>query len=583
MPTPPPDPEHYRHEVQNRVQSLLSGQRPRHPILSQYSTRRLILEGLLEEVRIYRLNKEKQVLKAREDAARMHERRGEGGQASSRRDGREKEQGESSHHGRRRDKLGEEDRQPLLGEDDQSSGFIMSGGASGPPLSDEAAAQPKHSFPGDPKKNHGHSRLHSPLPGSSQGKQRLDRHGKPLVRSKRGWRDATPGPFPEYKFKKGPMLGLGDHLRERFQWGVDSYHLQQRRKERRERGSLDERRKVRKGKGAEEDKKGREKEEKPMSKSEGKRPVEQDHSSHSPKGGPSGEARSTGRKEHARHVEKITGDKHAKQQERGRHRIRSQRREAHDSQAETARNVNAEADARSKGERRARHEAEASHSSTHRGTRGSKPQIPVYEQTPQSQRVEARERAQAKQSDVNEENSQRTVYLDRSTNEEPSQLADDARAPPHLGTTATTATKWWSDRSDTSSDDSRHDPCDNNDEQYFSDHFIEELRSRTGSVASDFTTPRSQGPTGGKHGHRQLSPVDELHREADQSLPEHKNSPALPSGRATSGSHPLPEISVHTPSDSGRSSVSQRIWAQKLASEVNEPDHDTDEAGRRKP
>ncbi|KAL5401181.1 hypothetical protein PMIN03_011732 [Paraphaeosphaeria minitans] len=97
-------------------------------------------------------------------------------------------------------------------------------------------------------------------------------------------------------------------------------------------------------------------------------------------------------------------------------------------------------------------------------------------------------------------NLMRTVYLDRSTNEEPSQLADDARAPPHLGTTATTATKWWSDRSDTSSDDSRHDPCDNNDEQYFSDHFIEELRSRTGSVASDFTTPRPQGPTGGKHG-----------------------------------------------------------------------------------
>ncbi|KAL5377522.1 hypothetical protein DPSP01_009713 [Paraphaeosphaeria sporulosa] len=309
MPTTPPDPRRYRREVQSRIRSLLSGQRPRHPVLSQYGTGRLILEGVLEETRIYRLNKELKVLKAREEAARMHERG-----TSRGRDGRREEQGESCRAGRRRNRLDEEHKKPLLAGNlthldaelhGESPGFMMSGGALGPPPLDKAAAQSEHRSPGNPKKWHGHPHLHSGE-SSFQGRQRFDRHGKPLIHGKRGWRDASPAPFPEYKFKKGPMLGLGDHLKERFQWGVDNYHLKQRRRERRERGSLHERRDVRKGKGAELDKKVKRQEGRPISKSEGKRAVKQDHSSDSPKNGPSREVRSPGKRDHARPVEKFT-------------------------------------------------------------------------------------------------------------------------------------------------------------------------------------------------------------------------------------------------------------------------------------
>jgi hypothetical protein len=69
---PHQDPEEYRIQVQTRIQTLLSGDRPRDPHLSTVSTRRLILEGLVEEVKIYRLHKED---KARAEKEREKRRR----------------------------------------------------------------------------------------------------------------------------------------------------------------------------------------------------------------------------------------------------------------------------------------------------------------------------------------------------------------------------------------------------------------------------------------------------------------------------------------------------------------------------
>jgi hypothetical protein len=292
MRTPSPDSENYRHQVQNRIQNLLSGQRPRHPLLSQHSTRRLILEGVLEEVRIYRLKKEQGVLKAREEVARMNGQGGKEKKSLGARLGHAEEQGESSRRERRSDGRREEDREHLLtgegrhhGQDQQDEDpvFMMAGGASGASPLGQAAAKPDHGSFVTPKAKNAYTRLRSEYPGddSSHGKQRFDHNGKPLVRGKRGWRDASPGPFPEYKFKIGPMFGLGDHLRERFQWGVENHHLQQQRKARRERGSLDERRKVKTERPNDNNEKAERKEKRTMSKNEGKKPVKDNLASHS--------------------------------------------------------------------------------------------------------------------------------------------------------------------------------------------------------------------------------------------------------------------------------------------------------------
>lgn len=410
-PDPDPHPERYQREVQSRIQNLLSGQRPRHPVFSRYSTRRLILEGVLEEVRLYRVNQEQEVLKAREEAARMNERRGKERRSSGARQDYGRQQGESNSHGRRRGN--HDDEKPLLvgtatAHDVQLQGrdprFMMTGGASGLPSLDKATAQAKHCSPANAKKERGYTSLrsHSPGEGGSQGKQRFDRNGKSLVYSKRGWRDASTGPFPEYKFKMGPMLGLGDHLKERFNWGLDTYHLEQRRKERRERGGFDERRKVRKEKKANEKNEEAErkcsKDDKPMSKSEGKRPVKDDHAPHSRRGGPSNEALGSGRIAHARHVDKMRSGEQPEQDEGHRYKKHGGRRGAPGSRKNTARKAQAETDAQLRAERHARHEAEARSSSSEHQRKGQlDPGIPVYEHTRHSQRVEARERAEADQ------------------------------------------------------------------------------------------------------------------------------------------------------------------------------------------
>jgi len=73
---------------------------------------------------------------------------------------------------------------------------------------------------------------------------------------------------------------------------------------------------------------------------------------------------------------------------------------------------------------------------------------------------------------------------------------EDVQDPNHLGSTATEATQWWSDRSETPTPERKHNAYDSDDERYFSDHFIEELKSRTESVTSGQNTSRPHVPMG---------------------------------------------------------------------------------------
>lgn len=124
----------------------------------------------------------------------------------------------------------------------------------------------------------------SPPRSTPPSRQKLDRHGKPLVKGGRGWKDAGPGPFPKYIPKPGLAMGLLEHIKDRYKWGVDNYHFEQRRKERRERRTLKERRAAKKGeKGKEKGRDEGENEEvvgkgdkrKKMTKREGKRPAKE--------------------------------------------------------------------------------------------------------------------------------------------------------------------------------------------------------------------------------------------------------------------------------------------------------------------
>jgi hypothetical protein len=442
MRTPSPDSEIYRHEVQSRIQNILSGPRSRHPVSSQHSTRQLILEGILKEVRIYRLKKEQEVLKVKEEAARMNGRdRKE--KSSGVRLGHVEVQEESSRRGQMRDGRRGEGKEHILArggrdhsqeQQDEDPGFMMKGGASGVPPLGQATAMPKHGSVVIPKAKDAHTCLNSQSPGEGipHNKQKLDRNGRPLFRGKRGWRDASPGPFPEYKFKIGPMFGIGNHLKERFHWGVENHHLEQRRKARRERGRLDERRKVKREKANDDNEKAEGTKKKPMSKSDGKKPVKDNHASYSRRGALSREAldpslspydnvqheqnvrakiiRHEGRRANIGHVDKATKGEHSRQYGEDTRRRRSESRGGLD----TGREAHAEADARSKAERRARHEAKSNpstsgyrgsynssdnrngkHGKSHPSTARLDSQIPVYENTPYSQSIEARERAEA--------------------------------------------------------------------------------------------------------------------------------------------------------------------------------------------
>jgi hypothetical protein len=223
---PSPDSENLRHQLQSHIQDILSDRGPHDPVLSKQIIIRL-LEVIVKGRKNYKAHKEEEARKASEQnneqssmPDRSKERFDNRGRQRSPSTERYRDQRESDDH-----VAGPSNRQ------DADARFHMSGGA-GP-----------------------HSR--SPSPGSSQArnperplKPRFNSKGEPLVRGERGWKDAPLGPLPGYKFKLGPTMGLGTMIKERYKWGVESYEREQKKKERKTRGSITERKKKRyEGKG----------------------------------------------------------------------------------------------------------------------------------------------------------------------------------------------------------------------------------------------------------------------------------------------------------------------------------------------
>jgi hypothetical protein len=65
-PDPNAPPEEYRRAVAASIQDLVAGRRPRDPALSGASTGRLILEGVVESVKVYRLYQQEKMSKVSE-------------------------------------------------------------------------------------------------------------------------------------------------------------------------------------------------------------------------------------------------------------------------------------------------------------------------------------------------------------------------------------------------------------------------------------------------------------------------------------------------------------------------------------
>jgi hypothetical protein len=84
-PDPAAPPDEYRQKVAASVQDIASGRLSRAPQMSGVSTGRLILEGVVENVRIYRLHKEEKVREAKEMEEEERRRR----EGRSRRHGRD--------------------------------------------------------------------------------------------------------------------------------------------------------------------------------------------------------------------------------------------------------------------------------------------------------------------------------------------------------------------------------------------------------------------------------------------------------------------------------------------------------------
>lgn len=269
MRTPSPRLERDRHAVQSRIQTLLLGQRPRHPVLSRVSTGRLILEGIVEELRIYRLHRERQV---------MREREGDGGRegVGGRRDKTHRRNREDGEGGKKRERSGRErigdggqGTLPASGRgeideasrgevprrrkrrsdknhgDSHGSGVVddiprphYSAGSPAPDMSSVPTPLPASTPPRPARKSPATSIQSSNRTPSSpnavhSSKHQTHRYGENPIKGNHGRKDTGPGPFPKWKPKLGPLLELGSHLKDRYDWGVENHHYEQRNKERR--------------------------------------------------------------------------------------------------------------------------------------------------------------------------------------------------------------------------------------------------------------------------------------------------------------------------------------------------------------
>lgn len=233
----------YRLEVQSRVQTLLSGQRERNPDLERMSTSRLILEGVVEELKIYRMHKQDQATAKSENEM--------GGDKVGRRE-RGKGEGKSGYkhleeRGRRPRKVHDPDRHGSRERSRDKSPTVDGGGESKrrshrrkrdvpdsvTVTSSPQDLEPEYMITGGagppgtlPLADHNPSYRSSP----TQGRHHHE-HPKASNQNRRPIEDAdnlpsstgpnspanVPGNLPKYKFKIGPALGFGDHVMGTYQ------------------------------------------------------------------------------------------------------------------------------------------------------------------------------------------------------------------------------------------------------------------------------------------------------------------------------------------------------------------------------
>jgi len=212
MPAPDPASDQYRTQVQDRIQGLVSGKQPRDPHLAKASTGRLILEGVVENVKIYRLHKEEKLREAKEEKKRM-KKGGRGRSAELEKHRRRHRDRSAERHGRHRSRDGERDerRERSRGRDgtrerrgearpDDNPEHMMTGGAGPPgtlPEDDRDAEQRLGS-----RSRSRHRRTEGPRPGRAGA-------SRSPTRSRFGPDGATPfGELP----KKAAGVGLAAHL-----------------------------------------------------------------------------------------------------------------------------------------------------------------------------------------------------------------------------------------------------------------------------------------------------------------------------------------------------------------------------------
>ncbi|KAF2829665.1 hypothetical protein CC86DRAFT_403011 [Ophiobolus disseminans] len=187
-PTPDPDSAQYRTQVQEHIQGVVSGTQPRDPHLSKASTGRLILEGVVENVKIYRLYREEKLMEAKEkEKGKKEMSRGDRGRNMERHRHRHRGRSEERHRRRRsregsrdrhreRSRGGEGSRERLLGHDGPDQvryepfDAMMTGGA-GPagtlPSHDQNAERRPRSRTRSQPKRHSPRRSQARAPRSS--------------------------------------------------------------------------------------------------------------------------------------------------------------------------------------------------------------------------------------------------------------------------------------------------------------------------------------------------------------------------------------------------------------------------------
>ena len=90
-----------------------------------------------------------------------------------------------------------------------------------PPTTSPASPPEHRSSPSNP----------SPRDSVPSLNHQTSRHEHRAHKGRHRQKDPGPGPFPKWKPKLGPLLGLGDHLKDRYNWGVENHHYKQRKLE----------------------------------------------------------------------------------------------------------------------------------------------------------------------------------------------------------------------------------------------------------------------------------------------------------------------------------------------------------------